>query len=101
MPTSVCEALSEITLAGILGEAGDLSGFAHGNSALRHAGSHLAEASSGKCKGQIVLFDPLRHGRKEIIKYELTPFAFDKWVRHITQAAPSKRRTTVRQNRIS
>ncbi|MUK90834.1 IS110 family transposase, partial [Ornithinibacillus sp. L9] len=49
------EGISEISLAGILGEAGDLSGFAHGNSLLRHAGLHLAEASSGKWKGQIVL----------------------------------------------
>jgi len=47
--------ISEISLAGILGEAGDLSGFSHGNSLLRHAGLHLAEASSGKWKGQIVL----------------------------------------------
>jgi transposase len=47
--------ISEISLAGILGEAGDLSGFAHGNSLLRHAGLHLAEASSGKWKGQIVI----------------------------------------------
>ena len=30
--------ISAITLAGILGEAGDLSGFAHGNALLRHAG---------------------------------------------------------------
>ncbi len=47
--------ISEISLAGILGEAGDLSGFSHGNSLLRHAGLHLAEASSGKWKGQIVI----------------------------------------------
>lgn len=47
--------ISEIALAGILGESGDLSGFAHGNSLLRHAGLHLSESSSGKWKGQIVL----------------------------------------------
>jgi transposase len=40
--------ISEISLAGILGEAGDLSGFSHGNSLFRHAGLHLAEASSVK-----------------------------------------------------
>lgn len=34
--------ISEIALAGILGESGDLSGFAHGNSLLRHAGLHLS-----------------------------------------------------------
>jgi hypothetical protein len=31
------------SLAGILGEAGDLSGFVHGNALLRHAGLNLAE----------------------------------------------------------
>jgi transposase len=47
--------MSTISLAGILGETGDLSGYAHGNSLLRHAGLNLAEASSGKWKGQITL----------------------------------------------
>lgn len=47
--------ISEISLVGILDEASDLSGFSHGNSLLRYAGLHLAEASSGKWKGQIVL----------------------------------------------
>ncbi|WP_397260734.1 transposase [Peribacillus simplex] len=32
-----------------------MSGFAHGNALLRHAGLQLVEASSGKWKGQIVL----------------------------------------------
>lgn len=31
-------------LAGILGEAGDLSGYSHGNALLRHTGLNLAEA---------------------------------------------------------
>jgi transposase len=44
--------ISAISLAGILGEAGDLSGFAHGNALLRHAGLNLAEASSGKWTGR-------------------------------------------------
>jgi transposase len=47
--------INTISLAGILGESGDLSGFAHGNSLLRHAGLNLAEASSGKWRGQIAL----------------------------------------------
>ncbi|MFD1636303.1 IS110 family transposase [Evansella tamaricis] len=42
-------------LGGILGEAGYLSQFAHGNPLLRHAGLHLIEASSGKWKEQIVI----------------------------------------------
>ncbi|MBK5442197.1 IS110 family transposase [Peribacillus sp. TH24] len=58
--------ISEISLAGILGEAGDLSGFAHGNALLRHAGLHLAEASSGKWKGQIVLS---KRGRSLLRRY--------------------------------
>lgn len=47
--------ISAISLAGILGEAGDLSGFSHGNALLRHAGLNLAEASSGKWRGQLVI----------------------------------------------
>lgn len=58
--------ISEITLAGILGESGDLSGFAHGSSLLRHAGLHLAEASSGKWKGQIVLS---KRGRSRLRRF--------------------------------
>jgi transposase len=58
--------ISEISLAGILGEAGDLSGFSHRNSLLRHAGLHLAEASSGKWKGQIVLS---KRGRSRLRRF--------------------------------
>ncbi|MFL6561694.1 MAG: IS110 family transposase [Bacillus sp. (in: firmicutes)] len=58
--------ISEIALGGILGEAGDLSSFAHGNSLLRHAGLHLAEASSGKWKGQIVLS---KRGRSRLRRF--------------------------------
>jgi transposase len=58
--------ISEISLAGILGESGDLSGFSHGNSLLRHAGLHLAEASSGKWKGQIVLS---KRGRSRLRRF--------------------------------
>ncbi|WP_157094474.1 transposase, partial [Metabacillus litoralis] len=58
--------LTEITLGGILGETGDLSNFAHGNSLLRHAGLHLVEASSGKWKGQIVLS---KRGRSRLRRF--------------------------------
>ncbi|MDM5212994.1 IS110 family transposase [Peribacillus sp. NJ4] len=58
--------ISEISLAGILGEAGDLSGFSHGNSLLRHAGLHLAEASSGMWKGQIVIS---KRGRSRLRRF--------------------------------
>lgn len=58
--------ISEISLAGILGEAGDLSGFSHGNSLLRHAGLHLVEASSGKWKGQIIIS---KRGRSRLRRF--------------------------------
>jgi len=58
--------ISETTLGGILGEAGDLGKFAHGNSLLRLAGLNLAEASSGKWKGQIVLS---KRGRSRLRRY--------------------------------
>lgn len=47
--------INTTSLAGVLGEAGDLSGYAHGNALLRHAGLNLAEASSGKWRGKMVL----------------------------------------------
>jgi transposase len=47
--------VSAIALAGVLGESGDLSGYAHGNALLRHAGLNLTEASSGKWRGQMTL----------------------------------------------
>lgn len=40
-------------LAGVLGEAADLSGFAYGNALFRYAGLNLAEASSGKWRGKM------------------------------------------------
>jgi transposase len=61
------KSLSPIILAGILGEAGDLSNFSHGNSLLRHAGLHLVEASSGKWKGQIVLSKRGRSGLRRFL----------------------------------
>ncbi|MBP1967906.1 IS110 family transposase [Paenibacillus aceris] len=47
--------ISAIALAGVLGEAGDIRGYAHGNALLRHAGLNITEASSGKWKGQLTL----------------------------------------------
>jgi transposase len=43
------------SLAGVLGEAGDLSGYTHGNALLRHAGLNLTEASSGKWRGKMAI----------------------------------------------
>lgn len=58
--------ITETTLGGILGESDDLSKYAHGNSLLRHAGLNLAEASSGKWKGQIVIS---KRGRSRLRRY--------------------------------
>ncbi|WP_169090776.1 IS110 family transposase [Paenibacillus sp. PL91] len=58
--------ISEISLAGILGEAGDLSGFVHGNALLRHAGLNLAEASSGKWTGQMKIS---KRGRSRLRRF--------------------------------
>ncbi|WP_141505296.1 IS110 family transposase [Paenibacillus luteus] len=52
-PLLAIKGMNILSVAGILGEAGDLSGYAHGNALLRHAGLNLAEASSGKWKGQM------------------------------------------------
>lgn len=43
------------SLAGVLGEAGDVSNYAHRNALLRHAGLNLTEASSGKWRGKMSL----------------------------------------------
>ncbi|MCY9670281.1 transposase, partial [Paenibacillus alginolyticus] len=47
--------LGTICIAAILSGAGDLRQYAHGNQLLRKAGLNLAESTSGKRKGQIVL----------------------------------------------
>ncbi|RED89201.1 transposase [Cohnella phaseoli] len=52
-PLAAMKSMSILSVASILGEAADLSGYAHGNALLRHAGLNLAGASSGKWKGQM------------------------------------------------
>lgn len=47
--------LGTITLAAVLGFAGDLRHYGHGDQLLRRAGLNLAERTSGKFKGQIKL----------------------------------------------
>jgi transposase len=47
--------LGTITIAALLGCAGDLRHYAHGRQLLRRAGLNLAERTSGKHKGQIKL----------------------------------------------
>lgn len=47
--------IGTITIAALLGCAGDLRNYAHGRQLLRRAGLNLAERSSGKFKGQIKL----------------------------------------------
>jgi transposase len=43
--------MSAISVAGILGESGDLSGYVHGNALLRHAGLNLTEYRMRSTKG--------------------------------------------------
>ena len=47
--------LGKIFTAAILAGTGDLRQYAHGRQVMRKAGLNLAESSSGKRKGQIVL----------------------------------------------
>jgi transposase len=47
--------IGTITVAALLGYAGDLRNYAHGRQLLRRAGLNLAECTSGKFKGQIKL----------------------------------------------
>jgi len=49
------EGIGTITIAALLGCAGDLRLYAHGRQLLRRAGLNLAECTSGKFKGQIKL----------------------------------------------
>ena len=49
------QGLGTITLAALLGCAGDLRHYAHGRQLLRRVGLNLAERTSGKHKGQIKL----------------------------------------------
>jgi len=58
--------ISAVSLAGILGEAGDLSGYVHGNALLRHAGLNLAEASSGKWTGKMKIS---KRGRSRLRRF--------------------------------
>jgi transposase len=45
------QGISDVTLATLYSEAGDLASFAHGNQLLRLAGLHLQESSSGTYRG--------------------------------------------------
>lgn len=47
--------IGTMTIAALLGYAGDLRNYAHGRQVLRRAGLNLAECTSGKYKGQIKL----------------------------------------------
>lgn len=59
--------LSDITLATLYSEAGDLSGFLHGNQVLRLAGLHLSENSSGTYKGHVKITKRGRPGLRKLL----------------------------------
>lgn len=60
------DGIGTITIAALLGFAGDLRRYAHGRQVLRRAGLNLAECTSGKYKGQIKLS---KRGDKALRKY--------------------------------
>src|SRR5690606_10384170 len=59
--------LSDITIATLYSEAGDLSQFQHGTQLLRLAGLHLSEKSSGLHKGQVTITKRGRPGLRRIL----------------------------------
>lgn len=63
---SSIKGLSPLYIAMILANAGDLSQYDHGQQLLSHAGLNLAESTSGKKKGQIVIS---KRGRRQLRKY--------------------------------
>ncbi|MCM3631665.1 transposase [Paenibacillus glycanilyticus] len=54
-PCLTIKGLGKIFTAAILAGTGDLRQYAHGRQVMRKAGLNLAESSSGRRKGQIVL----------------------------------------------
>lgn len=58
--------LSQLYIAVILANAGDLRNYKHGRQLLSQAGLNLAESTSGKKKGQIVIS---KRGRRQLRKY--------------------------------
>jgi len=58
--------LSPLFIAVLLANAGDLGNYEHGSQLLALAGLNLAESTSGKRKGQIVLS---KRGRRQLRKY--------------------------------
>ncbi|WP_374987722.1 hypothetical protein [Paenibacillus sp. R14(2021)] len=53
--------VSTTSLAGVLGEAGDLSGYSHGNALLRHAGLNLAGPVLGSGEERSCLANEVGH----------------------------------------
>jgi transposase len=65
-PMQSIQGLSPLLIAVILANAGDLRRYAHGRQLLSLAGLNLAESTSGKRKGQIVIS---KRGRRQLRKY--------------------------------
>ncbi|KRF43890.1 IS110 family transposase [Paenibacillus sp. Soil787] len=63
---STIKGLSPLYIAVILANAGDLKRYAHGRQLMSLAGLNLAESTSGKKKGQIVIS---KRGRRQLRKY--------------------------------
>jgi transposase len=64
---STIKGISDVTLATLYSEAGDLASFAHGNQLLRLAGLHLSESSSGTYRGVTKISKRGRPGLRKIL----------------------------------
>lgn len=92
--------LSPLFISIILANAVDLSRFAHGRQLLALAGLGLAESSSGKRKGQIVLS---KRGRRQLRKYLYLAViglvsnheAFKRWHSHNVQTLKMKKQHSI------
>jgi transposase len=92
--------LGPIFTAAILASAGDLKKYAHGRQLLRRAGLNLAESTSGKRKGQIILS---KRGAAALRKYMYlatiqlvaTNPAFKQWHEHNVQNKHMKKHRSI------
>jgi transposase len=99
-PIQSIKGLGPIFTAAILAGAGDLRQYVHGQQLLRKAGLNLAESSSGKRKGQIVLS---KRGDATLRKYLYLATlrlvaqnpTFKQWHKHNVQSKHMKKQRSI------
>jgi transposase len=99
-PLRSIKGLSTLFIAAILAGTGDLRNYTHGNQILSHAGLNLAEDSSGKHKGKIVIS---KRGRRQLRKYLYLAVvhlvtnnpAFRSWHDHNVQVKKMKKNRSI------